>query len=819
MATVKERTTEDAAASAGTAYTLSVGDEFEGALTTASDEDWVAVDLVAGRSYDIRLAGAGSDAVTDTMLKVFNAAGQEVASNDDIDWQALELFSMLTFTPDESGTYYLSAGAAPVSDLDNTGAYTLTISDGEDNNTDTPHTVQVGGIFRGALDDKSDEDWIQVDLEQGKTYDITLSGIGADTDTDTILIIYNAAGERLARNDDVDYEGGRIDSKLTFTPDATATYYLSATAYTSSPTQDNAGRYQVAVYDTAANYAQTLTGTAASEYYHTRLTGSIGNDTLDGQGGWDWLEGGGGADRIQGGDGADTVSYQYSPAGVEVRLHDGTARGGDAEGDTFPGTQTLEQALRGGRAQEADAEAAGEPVSPSSSGDDASGQPVSSSSTGDDAGDHPVSSSGAGDPVSTASSGTATPSPVQVPDVEDLFGSAYDDVLAGAQGPNWLSGYYGDDVLYGREGDDWLDGGGGADVIHGGPGDDAALYIYSPEGVEVRLHDGTAKGGYAEGDTFPGKQSVVYTNPEGGAMTLMEPDVEDLYGSFHDDVLAGNHRSNRLRGLDGNDELEGRQGHDVLDGGNGRDWLEGGPGADLLQGGPGQDTASYRSSDASVEVRLHSGVAKGGHAAGDTFAGTIVFAYKDADGQTQRTQLPDVEHLQGSAHDDVLAGDGRANVLSGGDGNDTLYGGPLGGNDRLRGEDGHDKLYGGQGADVLQGGEGNDVLKGGPGDDRLYGDEGNDTLGGGDGADTFFLVPGDGNDTILDFGTGADKLDLSAFGQARTTADLALTQRGDDLVIDLSAHRGGMVTLEDFDRADLTNAQVIFYSTDDATIA
>ena len=833
MATVKERTTEDAAASAGTAYTLSVGDEFEGALTTVSDEDWVAVELVAGKSYDIRLAGAGAEAVTDTMLKVFNAAGQEVASNDDIEWQALELFSMLTFTPDESGTYYLSAGAAPVSDLDNAGAYTLTVSDGEDNNTDTPHTVQVGGVFRGALDDKSDEDWIKVDLEQGKTYDITLSGIGADTDTDTILIIYNAAGERLARNDDVDYEGGRIDSKLTFTPDATATYYISTGAYTSSPAQDNAGRYQVAVYDTGVEYAQTLTGTESSEYYHTRLTGSIGDDALDGKGGWDWLEGGGGADRIQGGDGADTVSYQYSPEGVEVRLHDGTARGGDAEGDTFPGTQTLEKALRGGRAQEAEAETAGEPVSPSSPGDDAgsvsssssgdddSGQPVSSSSSGDDASDQPVSSSGAGDPVSTSSSssGTAAASPVQVPDVEDLFGSAYDDVLAGASGPNWLSGYYGDDVLYGREGDDWLDGGGGADVIHGGPGDDAALYIYSPEGVEVRLHDGTAKGGYAEGDTFPGAQAVEYTNPDGGTMTLMEPDVEDLYGSFHDDILAGNHRSNRLRGLDGNDELEGRQGHDVLDGGNGRDWLEGGPGADLLSGGPGQDTASYRSSDASVEVRLHSDTAKGGHAQGDMFTGRVAFAYKDADGQTQRTQLPDIEHLQGSAHDDVLAGDGRANVLAGGDGNDVLYGGPLGGNDRLRGGDGNDKLYGGKGADVLQGGEGDDLLKGGLGNDRLYGDEGNDTLAGGDGNDTFFLTTGGGNDTILDFDAGADKLDLSAFRQVRTTADLALSQRGDDLVIDLSAHRGGTVTLEDFDRADLTNAQVIFHSTDDASIA
>ena len=761
---IEESATQDAAASTTTAYSISVGDEFEGVLSTGSDEDWVAVNLVAGKSYDIRLEGRGAEAVTDTMLKVFNAAGREVASHDDIEWEALELFSMLAFTPEASGVYYLSAAAVPLRDLDNTGAYRITVLDEEDNHTGTPHTIAVGGTFRGTLDDKLDEDWIKVELVAGKTYDITLRGIGAGADTDTLLTIYDATGARLARNDDADLDAGRLDSKLAFTPAATGTYYLGAGAYTGG-VGANAGRYQVAVHEAGVNYGQTLTGTAADEYYHTRLTGGIGDDVLNGNGGWDWLEGGPGADRISGGSGTDTVSYQYSPAGVEVRLHDGTAKGGDAEGDTFTGKQTIDG--------------------------DAGGQ------------------GGAGDADAVAG-------PVEVPDVEDLFGSAHDDVLAGAAGPNWLSGYYGDDTLDGREGDDWLDGGAGADALSGGPGNDAALYIYSPEGVEVRLYDGTAKGGYAEGDTFPGAQEVNYTNAEGVIRTLMEPDVEDLFGSFHDDVLHGNHRSNRLRGLDGNDELAGRQGHDVLDGGAGNDRLEGGPGADALTGGPGQDTASYLDSPAGVEVRLHSGKVQGGHAAGDTFPETVAFAWTDADGQTQRVQVPDVEHLHGSAHNDVLAGDGRNNVLSGDAGNDTLYGGPLGGDDLLRGGSGNDKLYGGKGADTLQGGRGADALRGGPGNDRLHGDDGNDRLHGGDGADTFVLDIGGGNDTILDFGTGGDRIDLAAFTAIRSTDDLTLTQRGDNLVIDLSAQRGGVVTLQDVDRADLTDAHFIFHADDPA---
>ena len=214
---------------------------------------------------------------------------------------------MLGFTPETSGVYYLSAAAVPHRDIDNTGAYRITLTDEEDNTADTPHTIQVGGTFRGSLDDKRDEDWIRVELVEGRTYDITQTGIGADAGLDTLLKLYNAAGQELARNDDADFDAGRLDSRLTFTPDATGTYYLIAGAYTGGAGA-NAGRYRVAVHDTDVDYGKTLTGTEASEYYHTRLVGGIGDDTLDGHGGWDWLEGGPGADALKGGLANDTLA-------------------------------------------------------------------------------------------------------------------------------------------------------------------------------------------------------------------------------------------------------------------------------------------------------------------------------------------------------------------------------------------------------------------------------------------------------------------------------------------------------------------------------
>ena len=54
-----EDKTQDAAASVDTTYTISVNDSFEGVLADKSDEDWIRVELLEGRNYDIRLRASG----------------------------------------------------------------------------------------------------------------------------------------------------------------------------------------------------------------------------------------------------------------------------------------------------------------------------------------------------------------------------------------------------------------------------------------------------------------------------------------------------------------------------------------------------------------------------------------------------------------------------------------------------------------------------------------------------------------------------------------------------------------------------------------
>ena len=135
-----------------------------------------------------------------------------------------------------------------------------------------------------------------------------------------------------------------------------------------------------------------------------------------------------------------------------------------------------------------------------------------------------------------------------------------------------------------------------------------------------------------------------------------------------------------------------------------------------------------------------------------------------------------MENLIGSAHDDILAGDRRDNDIDGGAGNDTLYGGPGGGDDEMAGGLGNDRIFGGQG---------NDTLTGGPGDDRLAG---------GPGADVFVFGPGDGVDTVTDFSSGTDKVDLTAF-EIESVDEIVMDTGDDGVTVDLTDIDGGTILL------------------------
>jgi Ca2+-binding RTX toxin-like protein len=158
--------------------------------------------------------------------------------------------------------------------------------------------------------------------------------------------------------------------------------------------------------------------------------------------------------------------------------------------------------------------------------------------------------------------------------------------------------------------------------------------------------------------------------------------------------------------------------------------------------------------------------------------GTVTGLVSGGDGNDTLAGGPASDSLQGNQGDDVENGGGGDDIVVGGKDNDQLFGDD--GNDIVWGNLGNDTLDGGAGNDQVRGGQGDDTLTGGAGNDYVSGDRGNDTEAGGPGADIFHSFSGAGIDRVIDFNVGeGDRVMLDP----GTT--YSVSQVGADTVIDM----------------------------------
>jgi Ca2+-binding RTX toxin-like protein len=355
------------------------------------------------------------------------------------------------------------------------------------------------------------------------------------------------------------------------------------------------------------------------------LTGSAFADSLHGNAGDNVLIGGAGADVLVGGAGIDTADYSGSPAGVTVDLVLGIGHGGDAEGDTLA---TIENITGSAFADHLTGDA-GANVLLGGAGDDVlhggAGADTLDGGDGLDFANYQGSSAAVTVDLlgHTASGGDAQGDVLT--NIENLYGSSFDDHLTGDNGANIIGGELGDDTLVGNAGNDILSGEGGNDNLDGGDGNDR---LVGGDGIDT-IHGGN------------GNDSI--------------------------DAGTGN---DVVFGEAGNDSLYGGTGDDQLSGGDGNDVLIGAAGADAMDGGAGSDTASYVGSAAGVTVSLATGLGTGGDAQGDTLTG-IENLY-GSDHNDVLTGDAGANTLSGGIADDILTGGLGADTLKGGAGNDTF---------------------------------------------------------------------------------------------------------------------------------------------------
>lgn len=300
-----------------------------------------------------------------------------------------------------------------------------------------------------------------------------------------------------------------------------------------------------------------------------------------------------------------------------------------------------------------------------------------------------------------------------------LNGGAGDDYLSGGDGNDRIFGMSGNDTLQGDAGDDlMLDLNGdnlfsdllGNNMMFGGAGNDRMVAGAGNDTLRPGAGNDHVAGGGGRDNVNAGPGDDTVLGEDGNDLLLGAPGRDLIYGGNGDDIIFGGDHDDRLFGDDGNDFLIGEGGNDSMFGGRGNDTLRGNAGHDSMHGGEGAD-------------RLLGGMGN--------------------------------ETLHGDSGNDLMLGEGGNDLLIGGEGDDTLDG--VWEDDTLFGGDGNDLLLGGHGADRLEGGRGSDTLRGGT--DR-------DVLIGGEGTDVFIFDPGDsasgGEDVIVDFSPGQDRIDLSA---------------------------------------------------------
>lgn len=283
----------------------------------------------------------------------------------------------------------------------------------------------------------------------------------------------------------------------------------------------------------------------------------------------------------------------------------------------------------------------------------------------------------------------------------------------------------------------------------------------------------------------------IITDPE-----RAKPDhVDMLYDSANDDeiIAGGGHDTiNATRG--GADWIKAGSGHDKVYAGAGNDLVELGDGNDYAAGGAGDDRIYANTLRPLDEVLAQT------EAAPDDQADVL----DGGDGNDTLVDDAGGDTLYGGADQDLLVGGAGDDLMFGGTGADTLLGGS--GADKLDGdgtthdaslpdyavatEHGNDYLDGGDGNDVLDGGGGNDTLLGGRGNDAIFGDEDKAASStgylGGEFHGNDYVDGGEGDDYIE--GNGGDDTIFAGEGNDTIWADAAATLKlsgdfhGDDYV-------------------------------------
>jgi serralysin len=638
-----------------TTETLAVGDSVTDTIEVSGDQDWFAVNLIAGQRYLITLTGTGADPLDDPYLEVMDSNGNQVRFNDD---SGDGLNSSLYFVPETSGTYYVNAhGWEDDQGNTSTGEYTITLEKAEDIGTYT--FDEIANFITQEFD--TPHRWADTDL----TYDVSGLSAGAQIlairALETWADLTNLTFTEDTGNADITFqntESGAFASTSYGGTDSEGYYIItSSTVNVAADWFGGDVSLDSYTYQTFLHEIGHALGLGHAGPYNSSAT--YGQDNIYINDNWsyslmsyfDQLEAGFGNYRFAlGPQIADILAihtlYEVNPDGT--RTGNTTYGFNSTESDINDWSQFVVVQPEGTYLRP-----------PSYAIYDTGGTDTIDLSgytrdqelslvqeTFSSLGDRPDNSN----PTYTNSVSIARGTII-----ENAIGGSGNDTIIGNSANNHIIGNNGNDRLFGNNGQDNLDGGFGIDNLRGGDGNDD---LYGGTGNDHLMGD-------------RGRDTLY-----GGA------DNDHLEGNLGNDVLYGEGGNDHIEGGSGRDGLRGDEGDDLLEGGSGRDTLRGGDGKDLLYGGTDNDNLI-------------------GGQGSDVLYGE--------DGDDTLTSGSGRDGLRGDIGDDTLNGGNGKDTLRGGNGSDLLLGDK--GNDKLIGGSGNDTLNGGADDDQMTGGSGADIFQ------------------------------------------------------------------------------------------------------------
>jgi Ca2+-binding RTX toxin-like protein len=352
-----------------------------------------------------------------------------------------------------------------------------------------------------------------------------------------------------------------------------------------------------------------------------------------------------------------------------------------------------------------------------------------------------------------------------------ITGNSGNDTLTGGTSNDTITGGAGNDSLTGGAGDDTLDGGTGNDAMAGGTGNDTYFVDSAADVVTENALEGTA-------DTI--MASASYSLAVAAEVNAQVETLRVNTSTTTGLTLTGNAFSHTIIGGTGNDTLTGGTGNDTITGGAGNDTYVVDSAADVVTENAGEGTDTIKTTLTSYNL-----LTAGTNVENLTFTGAGNFTGTGNTLANVITGGAGNDTLDGGAGADTMIG-GAGNdtyfVDNVGDkiteafnaGTDTvnttlntyaLDNGNTLDNLTFIGGSGSFNGTGNGLANILTGGAGNDILNGGNGNDTLIGGAGADSLTGGGGNDVFNLFKSDDNgDLITDFTRGSDFINFFNYG-------------------------------------------------------